>query len=69
VIAVFTKFDQFKRDIYMKLEDERRDQETNLNDEIEKIFIEHYQIGLGGSLLFVRLQGNFIFIVNSYIFC
>jgi hypothetical protein len=40
VIAVFTKYDQFKRDIKMKLEDENR--ETDLDAEVEKIFDRHY---------------------------
>ena len=55
VIAVFTKFDQFKRDIMFKLEDEGLDQGTDLNDEVERLFHEHYQTYLEGSQWFVRL--------------
>jgi hypothetical protein len=58
VIAVFTKFDQFKRDIRMKLEDEGRDPGTDLNEQAESVFREHYQASLGGSLLFVRLESE-----------
>ena len=58
MIAVFTKFDQFKRDIRMKLEDEGRDPGEHLNDEVESMFREHYQGGLGGALLFVRLESE-----------
>ena len=56
VIAVFTKYDQFKRDIKMKLEDENR--ETDLDAEVEKIFNQHYLAGLGGYPPFVRLEGK-----------
>ena len=42
VIAVFTKFDQFKRDIRMKLADEGRDPEMELDDEVEEKFKRHY---------------------------
>jgi hypothetical protein len=58
VIAVFTKFDQFKRDIRMKLEDEGRDPGTHLNEEVESIFREHYQSSLEGTLLFVRVESE-----------
>jgi len=58
VIAVFTKFDQFKRDIRMKLEDEGRNPGTNLNEEVESIFRQHYQASLGGTLLFVRVESE-----------
>jgi len=54
VIAVFTKYDQFKRDIKMKLEDENR--ETELDAEVEKIFNQHYLASLGGDPPFVRLE-------------
>jgi hypothetical protein len=57
VIAVFTKFDHFKRDTRFKLEDQGGDL-TNLNEEVERVFGEHYQVGLGGSLLFVRLESK-----------
>ena len=56
-IAVFTKFDQFKRDIKIKLEDQGHDV-TNLNEEVERIFGEHYQAGLRGSRLFVCLESE-----------
>ncbi len=56
VIAVFTKYDQFKRDIKMKLEDENR--ETDLDAEVEKIFDQHYLASLGGDPPFVRLESE-----------
>jgi hypothetical protein len=58
VIAVFTKFDQFKRNIEMELEDEGRDPGINLNDEVESLFREHYQASLGETPLFVRLESE-----------
>ena len=48
VIAVFTKYDQFKRNIKMKLQDEGRDPETNLDAEVENIFKQHYLASLTG---------------------
>jgi hypothetical protein len=43
VIAVFTKYDQFKLDVEMKLEDEGRDiSPGSLEDEIERIFNTQY---------------------------
>ena len=37
VVAVFTKFDQFRREVRMKLEDQHRDPETDLEVEMETI--------------------------------
>ena len=58
MIAVFTKFDQFKRNIKMRLEDEGRDPEVNLDSEVEKIFNEHYLASLNGPPPFVRLESE-----------
>ena len=57
MIAVFTKFDQFERDARHKLEDRPGglEQGTDINNEVESIFREHYQAYLEGSPLFVRL--------------
>jgi hypothetical protein len=57
VIAVFTKFDQFKRDAKYKLQDRPGglDQGTDINDEVDRIFREQYQVHLEGSRLFIRL--------------
>jgi len=56
VIAVFTKFDQFKHDIKMKLEDEGRDPVTYFNREVETVFNQYYLASLSGSPPFVRLE-------------
>jgi len=58
VIAVFTKYDQFKRDMKMKLEDEGRDPEMDLDAEVENIFIQHYLASLNSSPPFIRLESK-----------
>ena len=58
VIAIFTKFDQFKHDIKMKLEDEGHDREMDLNTEVENIFDQHYLASLNGPPPFIRLESE-----------
>ena len=58
VIAVFAKYDQFKRNIKMNLEDEGRDSGTDLDIEVERMFNDHYLANLGGTPRFVRLEGE-----------
>jgi hypothetical protein len=62
VIAVFTKYDQFKREVNMKLEDQRRDSDplsgADFDAEMENIFNEHYLADLVGSPPFVRLESE-----------
>ena len=65
MIAVFTKFDQFKRDVKMKMEDVGRDPETNLNEEVDSVFREHYQAKLGETPLFVRLESEDSFYLSN----
>jgi hypothetical protein len=57
VIAVFTKYEQFRREVMMKMEDQNRDL-ASLDDEVEKMFKEHYLANLTGSPPFVRLEGK-----------
>jgi len=64
LIAVFTKFDQFKRDIKMKLEDEERDREMDLDTEVENIFNQHYLARLNGPPPFICLESEDHDIVN-----
>jgi hypothetical protein len=70
VIAVFTKYEQFKFNIRMKLEDEdRHDSETGAK-ESERIFQEHYLKVLGANPPFVRLEskvreGSSVFIADG----
>ena len=64
VLAVFTKYDQFKHDTKMKLEDEGRHPEMDLDDEVEKIFKQHYLAMLNGPPPFVRLESEDHGVVN-----
>ena len=64
VIAVFTKYDQFKREINFKLEDQGLDTSTNpglLNTELERVFEEQYLTKLRGSAPFVHLESKNFF--------
>jgi len=64
VIAVFTKYDQFKREINYKLEDQSLNTSTNsvlLNAELERVFKEQYLANIKGSAPFVCLESkNFV---------
>jgi hypothetical protein len=55
VIAVFTKYDQFRRDVQMMLEYEHRDP-ADLEAEMERIFKRYYLANLRNSPPFVRLE-------------
>jgi hypothetical protein len=57
MVAVFTKYDQFRRDIGIKLEDQDRDPSL-LGAEVEKVFNEHYLASLTGPPLFIRLESE-----------
>ena len=60
MIAVFTKYDQFKRNVKMKLEDEGRDPGTHFDTEVETMFDRYYLASLGGPppFKFVRLESK-----------
>ena len=64
IIALFTKYDQFKCDTMMKLEDEGRDPEMELSAEVENIFNQHYLAGLNGTPSFIRLESEDHDVVN-----
>jgi hypothetical protein len=66
VIAVFTKYDQFKREIKMKLEDGPRDSGTNVENEVESIFRQHYLAPLEGTTPFVRLESE-SFVIKCHV--
>ena len=59
VIALFTKYDQFKRNIKMKLEDEGRDLHTHFDIEVNRVFNDHYLAYLGGTPPFVCLESEY----------
>jgi hypothetical protein len=58
VIAVFTKYDQFRREVRMKLEDQQRDPETDLDGEMESIFKQYYLVSPQGPPPFIRLESE-----------
>jgi hypothetical protein len=58
VIAVFTKYDMFRRKRRFELEDMGRSPGTDLEDEVESIFRQHYLDSLKGTPPFVRLEGE-----------
>jgi hypothetical protein len=58
VIAVFTKYDQFKFETKMRLEDEGRLEETSLSEELERRFHRSYLAKLEGSPPFVCLESE-----------
>jgi hypothetical protein len=58
VIAVFTKYDQFKLDVDMKLEDQHYDPDTNFEDAVENIFNQHYLANLKGHPPYIRLESE-----------
>lgn len=72
VIAVFTKYDQFKRDIRMKLEarSEGNAKVTlkDVDDEAEKIFQDQYwNVIVVDSPRYVRLQSKFHYYICGYL--
>ena len=58
MIAVFTKYDQFRRDVGFKLEDQNLDPAL-LDTEVEKFFKKEYLARLRESAPFVRLESEF----------
>ena len=58
VIALFTKYDQFKRDIKMKLEDEPDHPETDIDAEVKRVFEQHYLARLSGPPPFMCLESE-----------
>jgi hypothetical protein len=57
VIAVFTKYDQFRREVKMKLEDQDHDP-AHIDDDVENIFNKQFLGNLKGSTPFVRLESK-----------
>ena len=60
MLAVFTKYEQFRREISFKLGDQGLDttDPTLLDAEVERIFEEQYLAGLTGSPPVVRLESE-----------
>ena len=62
VIALFTKYDQFKREIKMKLEDRHDHSEIHLrvDAEVKSVFDQYYLAKLGGSPFICLESEDFI---------
>ncbi|KAH9178942.1 hypothetical protein EDB89DRAFT_1842968 [Lactarius sanguifluus] len=58
VIMVFTKYDQFRRNVQIHMED-FGSPDDNVSDVAEKRFEEHYLDSLGDGVRFVRLERGF----------
>ena len=57
VIAVFTKYDQFRRNVEMDVFDyPDKYQNGNVSQEVENQFQEHYLRPLGNDVRYVRLE-------------
>lgn len=69
VIAVFTKYDQFRFDIMFKLEDVGRDPGTSLDDEVERMFHQQFLASLRGPPPFVCLQGGNFMRTGWHLLC
>jgi hypothetical protein len=69
VIALFTKFDQFKRDIKMRLEDQDDHPEVHFDfdAEVKRVFEQFYLARLRESIPFICLEGE-DFITNKPVF-
>ena len=57
VIVVFTKYDQFVRNVKMYLED-YGNPDDSISDAVERQFNEHYLGPLGDGAKFVRLEST-----------
>ncbi len=59
VVVVFTKYDQFLRNVEMHLVDYPNEYpDSNLSEAAEKRFQEHYLHPLGDDVRFVRLESG-----------
>ena len=60
VIVVFTKYDQFQRNVTMHLADYPNEcRSSNVSEVMEDLFQEHYLRTLGDDVKFVRLESGF----------
>jgi hypothetical protein len=70
MIAVFTKYDQFKRDTKLRLRDEGRDRDTDPNAEAENRFNQYYLSKLNGSPPFICLESEFmVLLTDEHVLC
>jgi hypothetical protein len=68
VIAVFTKYDQFMRNVKMDMSDDPdRYPDRSVSEVAEEIFREHYLYPLGDDVRYVRLGSGFRLKWQGYI--
>ena len=70
MIAVFTKYDQFKRDVKMKLVSRSVGKVSvkDVKDEVEKIFQEQYwNVIKGSSPRYVRLESKIHYYISPHL--
>ena len=68
VIVVFTKYDQFLRNVEMHLFDYPEDYpDSDVSEAAKKQFREHYLDPLGDNVKYVRLESRFRVIYKDYI--
>ena len=59
VIAVFTKYDQFRRNVEMDVSDyPDKHLDRNASQVVEKLFQEYYLHPLGGDVRYVQLEST-----------
>ena len=70
MIAVFTKYDQFKRDVKMKLVSRSVGKASvkDVKDEVERIFQEQYwNVIKGSSPRYVRLESKIHYYISPHL--
>jgi hypothetical protein len=67
VIAVFTKYDQFRSDIELRLEDQDRDAKAHLDAEIDRAFNQEYLANLEGAPPYICLESEVSMTVETSI--
>ena len=58
VIAVFTKYDQFKRDIKLEYEYDHPEAVTDIDAEVKRVFEQQYLAKLSGPPPFIHLESE-----------
>lgn len=67
IIVVFTKYDQFLRNVKMNLEDYGNPDDNTISDEAERQFQEHYLCHLSDGVRYVRLESPFSIKWGDYV--
>jgi hypothetical protein len=68
VIAVFTKYDQFRRNVEIDVSDDpNRYLDSNVSQVVEEQFQEHYLCPLGDDVKYVRLESKLGAMCEGYL--